>query len=131
MHQRCASVIELEIAGVHFELDAKLKKYVQHKIGGLDHYTPRKSRPALHGRVVLTEDEGKAKNRFSCEAVLNFPHGVIAAKEATINIYAAVDIVEAKLKNQLKKYKEKRLSPRSGRKDGRVRRFLGKLNPRR
>ena len=32
---------------------------------------------------------------------------MFAVKETTINIYAAVDIVEAKLKNQLTRYKQK------------------------
>src|SRR3990167_7948754 len=100
-------MINIEIAGVHFELDEKLKKYVERKLGGLDRYVPRKAREASHGRIVLTEDDGNAKNRFSCEAILTLQHGVVTAKEATINMYAAVDIVEAKLKQQLLKYKSK------------------------
>lgn len=100
-------MINLEIVGVHFESDAKIEKYVGRKIGRLDRYLPRKAREAAHGRVVLNDEEGQAKNRFTCEVTLTLPHDVLAAKEATINIYAAVDIVEAKLKTQLLKYKSK------------------------
>jgi ribosome-associated translation inhibitor RaiA len=34
------------------------------------------------------------------------PRKEFATKETTMNIFAAVDIVEAKLKNNLRKYKE-------------------------
>jgi putative sigma-54 modulation protein len=115
-------MIRLEISGVHFELDDKLTKYVERKIGGLDRYVPRKARSALHARVVLVEEEGNQKNRFTCEATLQLPHEVVIAKEATINIYAAVDIVEAKLKHQLQKYKSKATNYRH-----RARLFLRRL----
>ena len=38
--------------------------------------------------------------------VLRVPHGVLDASETTINMFAAIDIVETKLKLQLKKYKD-------------------------
>ena len=98
---------KLEIKGIHFEIDEKIKKYVGKKIGKLDRYVPRDYREPLHAEVFLTEEDGKAKNRFTCEAVLHLPHEVLDAKESTVNIYAAVDIVEAKLKTQLGKYKTK------------------------
>ena len=47
-----------------------------------------------------------------CEAILHLPHETIMVKEATINMFAAVDIVEAKLKTQLKKYKDTHGNPR-------------------
>lgn len=100
-------MIKLEITGVHFDIDEKLKGYVTRKIGKLDRYAPRASRESMHGKVVLTEEDGKSKNRFTAEVTLTLPHGVIAAKDSTINIYAAVDIIEAKAKSQLVKYKSK------------------------
>ena len=100
-------MIKLEIAAVHFDLDAKLKSYVNRKLGKLDRYVPKRAREPLEGRVVLTEEKGNAQNRFSCEVTLTLPHDVIVAKDSTINVYAAVDIAEAKLKAQLLKYKTK------------------------
>jgi ribosome-associated translation inhibitor RaiA len=38
---------------------------------------------------------------------MHLPHEILTTKESTLNIYAAVDIVEAKMKNQMLKYKEK------------------------
>jgi ribosome-associated translation inhibitor RaiA len=37
---------------------------------------------------------------------LHLPKDTLKVQETTMNMYAAVDIVEAKLKNQLKKYKD-------------------------
>lgn len=98
---------KLETTAVHFELDDRLKRYVAKKIGKLDRYVPKNDREPLHCQVVLTEAEGQAKNRFTCEVTMHLPHIVLSAKEATINMYAAIDIVEAKIKQQLQKYKSK------------------------
>lgn len=100
-------MIKLEVSAVHFDMDAKLKAYVERKIGKLDKYVPRAMRQALHGKVVLTEEDGKSKNRFTAEVLITLPHGVATAKDSTINIYAAIDIAEAKVKAQLVKYKQK------------------------
>lgn len=99
--------MKLDIAAVHFELDAELKGYVQSKVGKLDRFINRKHRDACHGRVVLTEDKGKASNRCSCEVTLTFPHGIVAAKDSGVNMFAAVDTTEAKVKAQLLKHKSK------------------------
>jgi ribosome-associated translation inhibitor RaiA len=56
------------------------------------------------------------------------PNENIAIHESTVNMFAAVDIVETKLKNQLKKYKEKRTP--GGRRQA-VRGIWKKLSPRR
>lgn len=97
---------KLEISGVHTDLTEDLKKYIGKKIGRLDSYMPRQSRSSAHVEVVLKEGNAKDKNRCQCEVVIHLPQETITVKEATINMFAAVDIVEAKLRNQLKKYKE-------------------------
>ncbi len=102
----------IQINGVHAEVDNDLHKYVIKKIGGLDKYIPRKSRESVHADVKLKESKAKDKKNHTCEVILRVPHETITTKETTLNIYAAVDIVEAKLKNQLKKYKEKHASPK-------------------
>jgi ribosomal subunit interface protein len=97
---------KLEISGVHTELTSDLKKYVIKKIGRLDSYMPRHSRESVKVEVTLKEGNAKDKNRCECEVVMRLPQETVAVKEATVNMFAAVDIVEAKLRNQLKKYKE-------------------------
>jgi putative sigma-54 modulation protein len=98
---------KLEITGVHMKVDSDLSKYATKKIGKLDRYISRHARESAHAEIFLKEAKIKAKKECTCEVVLHLPHDTITTKETTMNIYAAVDIVEAKLKNQLKKYKEK------------------------
>lgn len=97
---------KLEINGVHFEVEPKLKAYITKKIGRLDNYMSRQVRESAHVEVFLKERTLKGKKECQCEVVMHLPHDTITIKEATINMFAAVDIVEVKLKNQLKKYKD-------------------------
>lgn len=99
-------ISKLEINGVHLDVDAKLKAYINKKIGKLDHYMSRQVRESAHVEVFLKERSLKGKKECQCEVVMHLPHDTITIKEATVNMFAAVDIVETKLKNQLKKYKD-------------------------
>ncbi len=98
---------KLEITGLHVELDQKLKNYATKKIGNLDKYIPRNARASAHAVVVLKEVQTKTKNNKMCEVVMHLPHKAITIEEATVNMYAAIDIVEVKLKNQIRDYKNK------------------------
>lgn len=102
----------LDISGVHMEVGGDLKKYVVRKIGRLDRFIPRAARESVHTEVKLKEGKAKDKNERTCEVIMHLPHETITVKESTINIYAAIDIVEAKLHHQLKKYKDLHTSPR-------------------
>lgn len=102
----------LEINGVHTVATDDLKKYINKKIGHLDRYAPKGVRPSLHAEVFVKEAKSKDKNKCVCEVILHLPKENIAVKEATVNMFAAVDIVEEKLKNRLKKYKETHAGPR-------------------
>ena len=97
---------KLDITGVHMEVSPDLKKYVVKKIAKLDRYMPKHARESAHIEVFLKEAKLKAKKECTCEVVMHLPKENLMTKETTMNIFAAVDIVEAKLKNQLKKYKE-------------------------
>jgi ribosomal subunit interface protein len=103
---------KLEINGVHTVATDELKKYIIRKIGRLDRYIPRSIRESAHAEVFLKEGNAKDKNKCTCEVVLTLPHDRITIKESTMNMFAAVDIVEVKLRNQLKKYKETHYSAR-------------------
>lgn len=96
----------IEITGVRYVLDEPTKKYVTKKIGGLDRFLPRHARKTFSAEVVLEEVNGAHGNKYSCAAKIIVPGKVIDAKDATVNMMAAVDIVEAKLSEQLRKYKE-------------------------
>ena len=100
---------KIEIAGVHTKVDSDLHKYVNKKIGKLDRYIPRRARESAHAEVKLIESKAKDKKECTCEVILHLPHGTITVKESTLNMFAAVDIVESRLKNQIKSYKDKNL----------------------
>lgn len=107
-------MINLQLTARHHdELDDKLRDYVERKIGHLDKYMPR-GHQIVRGQVVLELDEGAASDsqRYSCEARLEVPGNDMFAKDATVNFYAAVDIIEQKLKIQVLKYKDKHGSHR-------------------
>lgn len=98
---------KFELQGVHVEINDYMRKYVNRKIGGLDRYLSKHDRESAHGEVTLTESKSKSTDHCTCEAILYLPQQTIVAKERAMNMFAAVDIVEAKLKQQIRKYKEK------------------------
>ncbi len=112
----------LEINAIHTDVGDDLRKYVNKKIGKLDKYIPRQARESAHAEVKLKGSNSKGKKQYTCEVILTLPHGVITTKETTLNMFAAVDIVETKLKNQLKRYKGQHSVLR-----GHTRRLIGKF----
>lgn len=103
------SKLEISAKG-DLELNDDIRKYVNNKIAKLDKYMSRHARKSVHAEVKLIQENGKKNKKFTAEVILHVPGETMAAKEATLNIYAAIDIVEAKLKNQLRKYKDKTAS---------------------
>jgi putative sigma-54 modulation protein len=97
---------KLDIDGVHMSVGDDLRKYVNKKIGKLEKYVPKSARASLHVEIKLKEGKSKTKDERTCEAIVRLPQEVITVSETTINIFAAVDIVEEKLKHLLHKYKE-------------------------
>lgn len=96
----------IAIKGVHTKVDEDLNKYIIKKISKLDKFIPKKARESAHAEIFIKESKLKEKRQYTCEVIIHLPKEVIATKETTLNTFAAVDIVEAKLKNQLRKYKE-------------------------
>lgn len=101
-------ITHIDITGVRYTLDDNTKKYVNRKIGRLDRFLPRHARKTVKAEVVLSEVNRKNGNNYECSVILNVPGKRLAAKDSTVNMLAAVDIVEEKLKQQLKKYNNNR-----------------------
>lgn len=96
----------ISITGVKFDLDEQTKRYVIKKIGKLDRYLPRHARKSVSAEVLLKEVNRDHGNKYEAEVVLHVPDKQLTAKDSTVNVLAALDIVEAKLTTQLHKYKE-------------------------
>lgn len=99
-------ITSIEITGIKYDLDETTKKYVTKKIGKLDRYLPRRARSSVSAEVRLKEVNLDHGNKYEVEVVLSVPDKTITAKDSTVNMLAAVDIVENKIVNQLRKYKQ-------------------------
>jgi putative sigma-54 modulation protein len=95
----------ITITGSQYDADEATKKYVIRKIGRLDRYIPRHARKTASAEVILREVNRAHGNKYEAEVIIHVPGKIVTAKDSTVNMLAAVDIVEAKLAAQLHKYK--------------------------
>lgn len=97
-----------DIQFVHAKPDDNIKKYVDKKLGRLDKYLGRRARESAHAEVILKEAKKASDNRlYTCEVTLHLPQDTINISETSINMYTAVDIAELKLRQQIRKYKQR------------------------
>ena len=99
----------INVTGVRYDIDADTKKYVTKTIGRLDRFLPRHARKSASAEVILKEVNRNNGNKYEAEVVLYVPDKKLTAKDSTMNVMAAIDIVEAKLATQLRKYKDTRI----------------------
>lgn len=107
-------ITHIDITGVRYQPTEAVKTYVHKKIGRLDRFLPRHARKSVKCDVVLREVNRTHGNKYESEVIMHVPGRTITAKDSTLNIMAAIDIVEAKLAAQLKKYHDEQ-APRGGR----------------
>ncbi|OYX42506.1 ribosomal subunit interface protein [Candidatus Saccharibacteria bacterium 32-49-12] len=98
-------ITSIDITGVKYTISPATRRYVTKKIGRLDRYLPRHARKSATADVKLKEVNRDNGNKYEAEVILTVPEKVITASDSTVNMLAAVDIVEAKLATQLTKYK--------------------------
>ncbi len=98
-------IASIDVTGIKYEVDPKTLRYVTQKIGKLDRYVPTHARKSMTADVKLKQVNKEYNNKYEAEVILNVPNKVITAADTTMNMMAAVDIVEAKLIAQLTKYK--------------------------
>ena len=99
-------ITSIDITGIKYNVNEKTKKYILEKVGKLDRYVPTHARKTLVADVKLRQVNQDHGNKYEAEVILKIPNKTITAKDTTMNMFAAVDIVEAKLIAQLRKYKE-------------------------
>ena len=91
---------KIEISGNGYKIDDSFRKYTTKRLGKLDRYLPRNAKKDVVFKVVVTEI-GKGKNEK-----YSIPGGkVLAAKDECSNVFTGVDLVEAKLTGQIRRYK--------------------------
>jgi len=99
-------IASIDITGVKYTAGDQVQKYVMRKIARLDRYLPRHARKSVTADVKLKQVNRDHGNKYEAEVILNVPDKRMTAKDSTVNMFAAIDIVEAKLINQMKKYKD-------------------------
>lgn len=119
--------IDITAAQKDYKIDPELAKYIQKKIGKLDKHMKRQNRAVARADVKLKENTSKGGKKCTAEVILHIPGEKLVATESTMNMYAAVDIVETKLQNQLKRYKEKNNPAKDKHKNSRARSAFGKI----
>ena len=99
---------KIEVTGNNgYKVEEGFRKYVEKRIGKLDRYLPRGSKKDVVTKVIVTEIGGKNKSdKYEISVAMDIPGGkVVAAKDECSNVFAGVDLVEAKLTGQIRRYK--------------------------
>ncbi len=99
-------IASIDITGIKYNVNEKTEKYVMEKVGKLDRYVPSHARKTIVADVKLQQVNLDHGNKYEAEVILHIPNKTIIAKDTTMNMMAAIDIVEAKLITQLRKYKD-------------------------
>lgn len=108
--------MNIQIKGTNLELTDALKNYVNEKIGRLEHYWDE----ILEARVELEQSAHHQTGFFRCEVNLDVPQKhVLRAESTQAELYAAIDEVVPKLREEIEKVKG-----RMRQKDRRLQRYL-------
>lgn len=99
-------IASIDITGIKYNVSEKMQKYILDKVGRLDRYIPPHARKTVVADVKLRQVNRDHGNKYEAEVILKVPEKTIIAKDSTMNMHAAIDIVEAKLVSQLRKYKD-------------------------
>ncbi|MDP4038389.1 MAG: ribosome-associated translation inhibitor RaiA [bacterium] len=119
-------MLKIDAVGRNYHIDDELEEYINQKLGGLDRFLPREHKSGQMRVEIFKDPSGKEDNHYKCKAHLDVPTTNIIAQAATMNPHAAIDIVEEKLKLQIRKYKDKYKPRRAGLKE-----LFDRIRPRR
>jgi ribosomal subunit interface protein len=89
------------IRGENFTITPDLSAYIQQKIAKLRHVAPHNISTANTVDITLVESAGHKHNKYICKAQCSVNDALVTVEEASLNMYASVDIVIARLKTLL------------------------------
>lgn len=97
---------KIDISGSNYKIEESFKKYATKKIAKLDRYLPHGHKKDVVAKIVVTEVNREKGNKFEISCAMEIPGGkVISSKDECSNLYAGIDIVEAKLAGQIRRFK--------------------------
>src|SRR3989344_9658170 len=99
--------MKILIEGTNLELTDALKSYVEGKVGHLEHFWDE----ILEARVELERSTHHQTGFFRCAVNLDVPQKhVLRAENTEVDLYAAIDTVIPKLREEIEKIKGKQRS---------------------
>lgn len=102
----------IKLTAIKLELDDKTKKYALKKIGGVDRYLPRHATKSARAEIIIKQVNRDHGNKYETEVIVHIPDQRLVAKDSTVNVLASIDIVEAKIIAQARKYRERHIDHR-------------------
>ncbi len=97
---------KIEVTGNGYKVEDSLRKYAEKRLGKLDRYLPRTAKKDIVTKMIVSEIGKNKGEKFEISVAMDIPGGkVIAAKDECSNVFAGVDLVEAKLTGQIRRYK--------------------------
>ena len=92
---------KIDLSGHNYKVSDSFKKYAIKRIGKLDRFLPRGSKKDIVAKIVVSEVDRAHNNKYEISVAMEIPGGkVITAKDECSNVFAGIDILEAKLKGQ-------------------------------
>lgn len=98
--------MEIEVVGVKYEIDEWVRKYAEKRIGKLAKYLKRSVKKEATATVKVSQVNRAHGNKYEIFAEIKGP-GMkkVVAKDEGGNVYAGIDVIEAKLAEQMRKEK--------------------------
>ena len=97
---------KIEISGNNYRIEEPFKKYIAKRLGKLDRYLPRNAKKDVVSKVVVAAIGKNKTEKYNISVAMELTGGkVIAAKDECSNVFAGIDLIEAKLAGQIRRYK--------------------------
>lgn len=105
MAQAISNEMNISIKGTYVELTPSIKDYVSEKVGHLEKFIAG----SIESKVELARDRHhQTGNVFRAEVTMIVGGKILRADALAEDMYAAVDLVIPKLKEQIAKFKRKK-----------------------
>ncbi len=97
---------KIDITGNNFKIDESLKKYIEKRYGKLDRYLPKEAKKDAVIKVIITTVGGARGDKYEISVAMEITGGkVFASKDECSNVFAGIDLIEAKLVGQIRRFK--------------------------
>ncbi len=93
--------MQIHLSPRHLVLTGAIHSYVANKLSSFDSQADQ----VIGAHVVLMHDQAKAKRPYVAKVHLGLPGRDIHVEDRADNLYAAIDLVIAKISRQLRKRK--------------------------